>query len=146
MSIEPTSGTTVGGTRVTITGVNLARATAVRIGGAPVSSLAIVDANTITAITPANSAGRVDVAVLMPGGGTEIGTGLYTYVSPLPLGAIVGGVLAAGAAVGIAALAGGGTDPAPPVPGAPASPTVTSINPPAGPTMGGTSVVIKAPI
>ena len=77
-SISPTTGTTVGGTSVTITGTNLTGATAVTIGGVAATGLTVVNATTITATTPAHAAGAVDVAVTTPGG-TGTGTGLYTY-------------------------------------------------------------------
>jgi hypothetical protein len=97
-SIAPTSGTTLGGTPVTITGTNLTGATAVTIGGTAATSVTIVNAATITAVTPAHTAGTVDVAVTTAGG-TGTGSGLYTYVTPAPtvtsvaptIGTILGG-------------------------------------------------------
>ena len=72
-SLNPTSGTTLGGTTVTITGTNLTGASAVTIGGLPATT-SIVNATTITAVTPAHAAGIVDVAVTTAGGATT-GTG-----------------------------------------------------------------------
>ena len=72
-SLSPTSGTTLGGTTVTITGTNLTGATAVTIGGVAATSFTVVNATTITAVTPAHAAGAVDVAVTTPGG-TGTGT------------------------------------------------------------------------
>ncbi len=141
MTISPTSGTILGGTRVTISGMNLAGATEVRIGGTPISNFTVVDRNTITAVTPANTAGTVDVVVTTPSG-TDTGSALYTYVTPFPA-AIIGGVVAAGVAVGAATLGGGGSDPVPLYPTATAAPTLNSISPASGPTVGGTPVVIK---
>ena len=141
MAISPTSGTILGGTRVTITGVNLGGATEVRVGGAPVSSFTVVDRNTITAVTPANSAGTVDVAVTTPSG-TDTGSALYTYVTPFPA-AIIGGVVAAGVAVGVATLGGGGADPVPLYPSATAAPTLNSISPAERADGGRHTVVIK---
>jgi len=66
-SISPASGTTGGGTTVTITGANLTGATAVNFGGTAGS----ITANTATSITvtsPAGSAGTVHITVVTAGG------------------------------------------------------------------------------
>ncbi|MGE4254461.1 MAG: IPT/TIG domain-containing protein [Xanthobacteraceae bacterium] len=139
-SISPASGTTFGSTRVTITGTDFTGATAVTIGGVAVTRFTVVNPSTITAITPAHDAGTVDVVVWTPRG-TATGRALYTYDSIVPAVA-VGGAIAAGLAVGAAALAGGGSDPSPVYPGA-APPTVTAITPSSGTVMGGTGVTIK---
>jgi uncharacterized protein YhjY with autotransporter beta-barrel domain len=78
--ISPTGGPTAGGTTVTITGTNFIGATAVTIGGAAASGVSVVDATTITAITPAGTAGARDVIVTTPGG-SGTGVGLYTYIA-----------------------------------------------------------------
>ena len=79
-AISPTSGTALGGTAVTITGTNFTGATAVTIGGTAATSVVVVNATTITAVTPAHAAGVVDIVVTAPGG-TGTGTGLYTYAA-----------------------------------------------------------------
>jgi hypothetical protein len=61
-SVSPNSGPTTGGTLVTITGDNLARATAVLFGSAPATSFIVRSATSIAAISPAGS-GTVDVTV-----------------------------------------------------------------------------------
>ncbi|HEX8979164.1 MAG TPA: IPT/TIG domain-containing protein, partial [Parasulfuritortus sp.] len=66
--ISPTSGSTAGGTSVTITGTNFTGATSVTIGGTAATSVTVVNATTITATTPAGSAGAANVAVTTPGG------------------------------------------------------------------------------
>ena len=80
-AISPTSGPTAGGTSVTITGTNFTGATAVTIGGTAATSVVVVNATTITAVTPAGTAGAQNVTVTTPGG-TGTGTNLYTYVAP----------------------------------------------------------------
>ena len=82
-SISPTSGTTLGGTSVTITGTNLTGATAVTIGGTAATGVNVVDATTITATTPAGSAGTASVLVTTPGG-TNAANTLFTYFTPAP--------------------------------------------------------------
>lgn len=77
------SGTTLGGTAVTITGTNLTGATALSIGGNAASSVVVVNATTITAVTPAGAAGTASVLVTTPGG-TNAANTLYTYVTPSP--------------------------------------------------------------
>ncbi len=77
--ISPSSGSTAGGTSVTITGTNLGGATSVTIGGAAATGVTVVNATTITATTPSGTAGARDVVVTTPGG-SGTGTGLFTYV------------------------------------------------------------------
>ncbi len=81
-SISPTSGTTAGGTSVTIVGTNLVGATAVKFG----STGATVTADTATSITataPTGSAGAVTISVATAGG-TVADAAAYTYVAPAP--------------------------------------------------------------
>jgi IPT/TIG domain len=80
--IAPTSGTTLGGTPVTITGTNFSGATAVTIGSTAATNLVVVNDSTITAVAPAHAAaGAVDV-VVSTSAGNGTGPGLYTYVAP----------------------------------------------------------------
>ncbi|PJJ71104.1 IPT/TIG domain-containing protein [Diaminobutyricimonas aerilata] len=61
--ITPTSGPTIGGTAVTITGTGFTGATGVTFGGVPASSVVVVDDSTVTALTPARPAGPTVVVV-----------------------------------------------------------------------------------
>ncbi|MCG6204084.1 putative Ig domain-containing protein [Rhodopseudomonas sp. HC1] len=79
-AVSPTSGPHSGGTTVTLTGTHLTGATAVTFGGSAATSITVVNATTITAITPAHAAGSVDVVVTTPAG-SATATGLYSYVS-----------------------------------------------------------------
>jgi hypothetical protein len=76
--IAPNSGPMAGGTGVTITGTNLTGATAVTIGGVAATGVTVVNATTITATTPAGTAGAKNVVVTTPGG-TGTGVNLFTY-------------------------------------------------------------------
>lgn len=75
---SPASGPTAGGTAVTITGTDLIGATGVSFGGTAATSVSVVDATTVTCVTPAMTAGAVEVAVTTPGGEATLTDG-YTY-------------------------------------------------------------------
>jgi hypothetical protein len=79
-AIEPASGPPAGGTPVTIRGSGFFRGATVAIGAAPAAQVVVVDAATITAVTPPNAEGGADVVVTNPGalGGTL--TGGFAYV------------------------------------------------------------------
>jgi PKD repeat protein len=78
--ITPSSGSTSGGTFVTITGANLTTTTGVTFDGIAATGITVVNDNTITTTTPAHAAGAVTVIVTTPGG-TATGTNAYTYVT-----------------------------------------------------------------
>ncbi len=65
-SLSPTSGTTNGGTSVTLTGSGFTGATSVTFGGTAATGVTVVSDTTITATTPAHAAGAVAVAVTAP--------------------------------------------------------------------------------
>jgi hypothetical protein len=79
--ISPAQGPAIGGTQVTITGTNLAGATAVEFG----SSTATIKSNTdtqIVVITPAGTGGTVDVTVTTTGGTSATSSAdQFTYVA-----------------------------------------------------------------
>lgn len=64
--VSPTGGCMNGGTSITISGSNFLNGAAVTVGGTPATSVAFVNAHTLTAVTPANSPGTLDVAVTNP--------------------------------------------------------------------------------
>ena len=70
-SVTPFDGPAGGGTAVTIVGAGFVSGATARIGGAPATSVVVVDAATITAVTPAGSAGAQDVVVENPDGQIE---------------------------------------------------------------------------
>ncbi|WP_285597436.1 IPT/TIG domain-containing protein [Kineosporia sp. NBRC 101731] len=67
-NVSPGAGPVAGATNVTITGTNLTGATAVRFGGTNATSFTVTSATSITAVSPAGSAGAVDITVVTPGG------------------------------------------------------------------------------
>lgn len=77
-SITPATGTTAGGTAVTILGQDFTGATVVTIGGTTLGSLVIVDDTHITGTTPAKTAGAKDLVITTPAG-TVTKTGYFTY-------------------------------------------------------------------
>lgn len=78
--VAPNSGSTAGGTAVTITGTGLSGATSVTFGGNAASNVVIAgDGQSLTATTPAGSAGAATVSVTTPGGTGQLAGG-YTYV------------------------------------------------------------------
>ncbi len=89
-SVSPNSGTTAGGTAVTLTGTNFVTGATVTFGGTAATNVVVVSSTSITATTPAHAAGAVTVAVTNPGGlngslangFTYIGTPTVTSVSP----------------------------------------------------------------
>ncbi len=105
--ISPPSGSTSGGTAVTITGTGFRSPASVvfadLVRSVNAASTVVVNSTTITAVTPAHAAGITDVVVMNPDHQTGALRLAYTYSS---------------------------------------GPTVSSINPNAGTTLGGTPVTI----
>lgn len=80
-ALAPASGSTAGGTRVTLTGSNLAGASAVTFDGVAGTSLTVVSGSEVTVKTPAHAAGTVDVRITTPGGSVTL-TAAYTTPRP----------------------------------------------------------------
>jgi hypothetical protein len=79
-SISPTSGSTTGGTTVTIRGNNLSGATNVLFGTVPATSFTVVSSTKITAVSPAGASGSVDVLVTTPSGSSgAVSADQFTY-------------------------------------------------------------------
>ncbi len=80
--VSPTSGSTDGGTTVTITGTHFTGATSVTFDGVAGSSLSVTNDGELTVVTPAHAAGAVDVVVTTPVGSSPART--FTFVAPAP--------------------------------------------------------------
>jgi len=84
-AIEPASGSTAGGTAVTVSGAGFSSSTVVHLGGLPLLQASVVDATTITGTTPHGSAGPVDVSAVDPVRGQATLAGGYRYQAELSL-------------------------------------------------------------
>jgi hypothetical protein len=76
--VNPTNGSTAGGTFVTLTGTGFTGATNVTFGGTDATNRTVVNATTITCTTPAGTAGAKSVLVTTPAG-TNAANTLFTY-------------------------------------------------------------------
>lgn len=80
-AISPNSGTTLGGTAITITGANFAAGATVSVGGAAATNVVVASATSITAVTAARGAGSVEVTVTVNGRAGSL-PNAFTYVAP----------------------------------------------------------------
>lgn len=78
-SIVPSSGSTNGGTVVTLTGTGLASTTNVTFGGTT-AAFGVISDTTVSVISPTGTAGAVDVVITTAGGSATV-VGGFTYVS-----------------------------------------------------------------
>ena len=83
-SIAPTSGSALGGMAVTLTGNYFASGATVKIGGVAATNVAVVNATTITATTPANTPGTASVTVTNPDGDSATLAAAFTYLAYPP--------------------------------------------------------------
>jgi hypothetical protein len=83
-SINPESGSSAGGTPVTITGSGfITGATTVEIGGVAASSVQVISDTELTAVAPANALGAAEV-VVADANGASTGGPAFTYVTTSP--------------------------------------------------------------
>ena len=82
--VSPASGSTTGGTAVTITGTGFAAGATVTIGGNPATGVTVVNSTSITATTPAHAAGAVGVTVTNADSQSGTAATAFTYVAPAP--------------------------------------------------------------
>jgi phosphatidylserine/phosphatidylglycerophosphate/cardiolipin synthase-like enzyme len=83
-SVSPNSGTTSGGTVVTVNGGGFAQGATVSFGGTAATSVNVASGTSITATTPAHAAGAVNVVVTNPDSQSGTLTAGYTYTAPTP--------------------------------------------------------------
>ncbi len=83
-SIQPAEGPLTGGTEVRITGTNFTNSSTVGFGSTEATAVHVESPTQITATSPAESAGTVDVTVTTPGGITAKGPADYFTYDPVP--------------------------------------------------------------
>jgi len=83
-SIAPATGSTAGGTAVTLSGRNFVSGAVVRFGSQLATDVALVNASTLRATTPPQPAGSVDVSVANPDGGAALLAGGFQYSMSSP--------------------------------------------------------------
>ncbi len=81
-SVEPNSGSTAGGLRVTVRGSDFRSGASVSFGGASGTGVTVVDSNTLTVTTPPHAAGIVDVVVTNPGPVSATLAGGFFFMAP----------------------------------------------------------------
>jgi hypothetical protein len=77
-ALSPNTGGTAGGTTVTITGTNLGETTGVTFGGTAATDVVKLSETSVTCVTPAKSAGAVNVVITTPAGSVTK-TNAFTY-------------------------------------------------------------------
>ena len=83
-SFQPGSGPTTGGTNVIISGSGFLPGAGVLFGSTASASVTVTDANTISAASPAHSAGNVSITVTNTDGQSAVSAALFTYLTPPP--------------------------------------------------------------
>jgi IPT/TIG domain len=81
-SVSPNTGSTAGGTAITITGTNFVTGATVTFGSTAATSVVVVNSTTVTATSPAGSAGAVTLTVTNPGNQSGSLSSAFTYVVP----------------------------------------------------------------
>lgn len=81
ISVSPNSGTTLGGTAITVTGANFAAGVQVTVGGAAATNIIVTSSTTLTATTSTRSAGTVEVTVTLDGRAGSL-PAAFTYIAP----------------------------------------------------------------
>ena len=83
-SIVPNQGVAAGGTLITITGQYLGLTTGVTVGGVACTNVNVVDANTVTAVTPAGTIGFADIVISGSKGTTTVPSGFRFGLVVIP--------------------------------------------------------------
>ncbi|MFJ1270226.1 IPT/TIG domain-containing protein, partial [Legionella lytica] len=97
-SIAPNSGTTAGGTTITLTGTGFVPGATVQLDGINAVNVQVLNNTTLTAVTPAHASGAVDV-VVNNGAGSVTLSAAFTYVG--------GGLSLSGISPSTGSVAGG---------------------------------------
>jgi len=81
-AVSPSSGSTAGGTTVTLTGTGFVSGAVVRIGGSAATNVTFVSATQVTARTAAATEGPKDVRITNPDGQAATRSDGFTYTAP----------------------------------------------------------------
>jgi hypothetical protein len=82
--IDPTNGSSLGGTATTITGTGFLAGATVKFGGTSATNVSVVSATSITATTPAHAAGAADVLVTNSDNKSATLPQAFTFDLPAP--------------------------------------------------------------
>ena len=89
-AVAPASGSTAGGTTVTISGSRLADVTGVTFGGVAATAITALSDSEVQATAPAHAAGPVDVQVTNAAGTSSVAPGdAFTYQAPAPVAPVI---------------------------------------------------------
>ncbi|MFL6213184.1 MAG: PKD domain-containing protein [Blastocatellia bacterium] len=87
--VSPNNGPTNGGTAITLSGSNFASGATVTIGGTPATTVVVTSPTTLTAMTPAHTAGTTNVVVTNPDNQNATLASAFTFNSAPPSGSTV---------------------------------------------------------
>jgi hypothetical protein len=80
-AVSPTSGTHLGGTRITVTGTNFVKVSSITVGGVKATAVSCGSSTSCSATTPAGTAGVRDVRVVTATGTSTVTTAdHFTYL------------------------------------------------------------------
>ena len=89
-SISPASGSTAGGTQVTITGAGFVTVTSVKFGTTTAASFSVKSATQLVATSPAHAAGTVAISVTTTAGTTPATSAdIFKFIVPVPVVAAI---------------------------------------------------------
>ncbi len=80
-NVSPATGSTAGGTAITITGTGFVNGATVKVGGTSATNVVVASSTSITATTPAGTAGAKDVTVTNTDSGQVASTDAFTYTA-----------------------------------------------------------------
>src|SRR5258706_4734165 len=86
--ISPGNGSSSGGTTITLSGTNFSSGSIVTVGGASATNVNVVNAQKMTAVTPAHAAGTVDITVTASTGGTATFPVGFTFNDPVAVNGV----------------------------------------------------------
>jgi len=108
VKLSPSEGEVSGGTPVTINGSNLNEVDDVKFGSTAAASFTVNSSTSITAVSPAEAAGTVDVRVSSPSGISPVNANdQFTFTTAAQIAGVSGGTAAGGGTSGSSVLAFG---------------------------------------